>query len=96
MAAGDRIVVTDTAGVLIGAVTDLSGVAGLAVAPDGAHVFAALHDSHEVVEIDTTTLVVTRRIDLAAYPCPTDLALSGEVLWTAYGCEPDLLPSNVT
>ncbi|MFD1539350.1 hypothetical protein [Nonomuraea guangzhouensis] len=87
--AEDRIVVTDTDGALIGAVTDLPGVAGLAAAPDGTHVFAALHDSHEVVEIDTATLVVTRRIDFAAYPCPTKLALSGEVLWTAYGCDPD-------
>lgn len=85
--AGDRVVVTDTEGVLLGAVTGLAGVEGLVAAPDGAHAYAALPGSHEVVEIDAAALAVTRRIDFTAYPCPTDLALSGETLWTAHGCE---------
>ncbi|MDA0643493.1 MULTISPECIES: hypothetical protein [Nonomuraea] len=83
----DRIVVADTSGELVGAITDLAGPAGLAAAPDGTRVYAALYESHEVIEIDTATLAVTRRIDFAAHPCPVSLSLSGDVLWTAYGCD---------
>ncbi|WP_345577410.1 hypothetical protein [Nonomuraea rosea] len=85
--AGDRVVVTDTEGALLGAITDLAGVDDVVVTPDGAHAYAALPDSHEVVEIDTAALAVTRRIDFAAYSCLTDLALSGQTLWTAHGCD---------
>ncbi|MFC5820396.1 hypothetical protein [Nonomuraea harbinensis] len=89
VSAGDRIVVTDADGVLVGAITDLVDVAGLAAAPDGMHVYAALHDSHEVIEIDSATLAIIRRIDFAAYPCPTRLVMSDGLLWAAYGCERD-------
>lgn len=86
VANGDRIVVADTDGELVDAITGLSGAYGLAMAPDGAHLYAALIDSSEVIEIDTATLAINRRIDLAAYSCPTNLALFGDWLWVGHGC----------
>jgi DNA-binding beta-propeller fold protein YncE len=86
VSARDRIVVTDTDGALIGYITDLSYVVGLTVTPDGTRVYAALRDSNEVIEIDASSLAITRRFDFAAYPCPYRLSLSGSVLWTGHGC----------
>ncbi|MFI6594677.1 hypothetical protein ACIBHX_00425 [Nonomuraea sp. NPDC050536] len=83
---GDRIAVTDAKGQLVGAITSLSDAYGLAMAPDGAHLYAALIGPRQVIEIDTASLEITRRIDLAAYPCPTNLARSGDWLWVGYGC----------
>ncbi|MFG1958384.1 hypothetical protein [Nonomuraea sp. NPDC049028] len=85
--AGDRVVVTDTEGVLIGAVTGLAGVDDVVAAPDGSRAYATLPGSSEVVEIDATALAVTRRFDFTAYSCLSDLALSGQTLWTAHGCD---------
>ncbi|YCK38335.1 hypothetical protein ACNF49_31055 [Actinomadura sp. ATCC 39365] len=85
-AARDRIVVADTGGAVTGAVTGLSGADGLALTPDGSRLFAALSGSNQVAEINVADLTVTRRIDLAAYPCPTHLSLSGDRLWVGYGC----------
>ncbi|WP_329428044.1 hypothetical protein OG339_01290 [Streptosporangium sp. NBC_01495] len=39
-----------------------------------------------MIEIDTVTVTVTRRIDLTAYPCPSNLALAYDRLWIGYGC----------
>ncbi|MGW5159220.1 hypothetical protein ACWEPN_27400 [Nonomuraea wenchangensis] len=87
VATADRVLVAGTDGVLLGSITGLAGVKGLVATPDGAHAYAALPDSNEVVELDATALTVTRRIDLAAAPCPTELMLSGETLWVAHACE---------
>ncbi|MEV4457767.1 WD40 repeat domain-containing protein [Microbispora sp. NPDC049633] len=83
---GDRIAVTDPEGTLIGAVTGLSGAEGLAITPDATRLYAALRGSNEVAEIDTGSLTVTRRFDLAEDRCPTHLSLSGDRLWVGYGC----------
>ncbi|MEU6727247.1 hypothetical protein ABZ917_26400 [Nonomuraea wenchangensis] len=86
VALADRIAVANSRGELTGSITDLPGAVGLATAPDGRRVYAALHDSNEVAEIDAADLTITRRIDLAAYPCPTNLSISGDRLWVGYGC----------
>ncbi|MFF4623350.1 LVIVD repeat-containing protein [Nonomuraea jabiensis] len=39
-----------------------------------------------MAEIDTSGPTVTRRINLASYPCPSKLSLSGNRLWVGYGC----------
>ncbi|MEU0484293.1 WD40 repeat domain-containing protein [Streptosporangium sp. NPDC006013] len=83
---GDRIIVANTDGELVDEITGLSDAYGLAMAPDGAHLYAALIGPKQVLEIDTATLAITRRIDLDAYPCPTNLAQSGDWLWVGYGC----------
>ncbi|MFB4267771.1 hypothetical protein [Nonomuraea sp. GTA35] len=87
VSAENQIVVADTAGELSGAITGLSGAQGLAMRPDGTRLYAALRGSNEVVEIDTATLAITRRIGLASNPCPSYLALSGDRLWVGYGCQ---------
>ncbi|MEV6149755.1 hypothetical protein AB0L53_05380 [Nonomuraea sp. NPDC052129] len=86
VSASDRIVVADTNGALTGAVTGLSNAQDLVVTPDGARLYAALSGSDEVAEIDTATLAVTRRFDVAAHRCPQHLSLSGARLWVGYGC----------
>ncbi|MGW2215950.1 hypothetical protein ACWCSD_13255 [Nonomuraea sp. NPDC001684] len=82
----DRIVVTDSRGLSTGTVTGLSGAAGLASTQDGTRLYAALSGSNEVAEIDTSGPTITRRINLASYPCPSKLSLSGDRLWVGYGC----------
>jgi YVTN family beta-propeller protein len=86
VAADNRIIVADTRGALTGAITGLSGAVSLAMTPDGTRLYAALIDSNQVAEIDTAALTITRRIDLTAYPCPSNLALSGSRLWVGHGC----------
>ncbi|MFD0476320.1 YncE family protein [Nonomuraea thailandensis] len=86
VAADDRIVVTKSDGALIDTISGLSGAVALSVADNGRKVYAALRDSHEVIEIDIATLAITKRIDLTAHPCPSTLAQSYERLWVGYGC----------
>ncbi|MEV5555808.1 hypothetical protein AB0L44_19300 [Nonomuraea wenchangensis] len=86
VAADDRIVVTDLDGEAVTTIGGLSGVTALS-APDGARkVYATLSGTHEVIEIDTATVAVTRRIDLSAYPCPSTMAQAHNRLWIGYGC----------
>ncbi|GGL18911.1 hypothetical protein Sme01_47700 [Sphaerisporangium melleum] len=86
VAADDRIIVTSLDGRLIDTIGGLSGAVALAAPDGGRKVYAALRDSHEVIEIDTVTVTITRRIDLAAYPCPSNLVQSYDRLWVGYGC----------
>ncbi|MEV4798557.1 hypothetical protein AB0K18_00980 [Nonomuraea sp. NPDC049421] len=86
VAADDRIVVTDSGGTLIDTIGGLAGAVALSVADNGRRVYAALRDSHEVIEVDIATLAITKRVDLAAYPCPSTLAQSYERIWVGYGC----------
>lgn len=86
--ADDRVIVADATGTPTGdVITGLSGVRQLAMAQDGARLYAALSGSNEVAEIDTATLAVTRRLDLSSHPCPVSLALLGERLWVGHGCD---------
>jgi WD40 repeat protein len=86
VATDDRIIVADTEGTLTSAITGLSEVRDLVTTPDGTRLYAAVRGSHEVTEINTADLAITRRIDLTAYPCPGRLALSGNWLWVSHGC----------
>ncbi|MEV0231610.1 hypothetical protein [Nonomuraea sp. NPDC050786] len=82
----DRIVVADTQGAVTGTITGVSDITSLVATPDGSHVYAALRYEHQVVEINPADLTIVRRFDLAAYACPTRLALSGQWLWVAFSC----------
>jgi YVTN family beta-propeller protein len=57
--------------------------AGLAVAPDGKHLYAALDEVDEVDEIDTATRVVSRAIALPGRPFGLALDDRGERLYVA-------------
>lgn len=83
---GEKLVVVGTDGELLGQVGGLTDASGLAMTQDGGHLYAALTESRQVAEIDSATLQITRSIDLAAYPCPSHLARSGDRLWVGYGC----------
>lgn len=89
ISAKDRVIVADHQARLTGAVMDLPSVADLALTPDGTRLYAALRDSHQIAEIDTGSLTVTRRIALNEYPCPSRLALLGTRLYVGHGCNPD-------
>jgi YVTN family beta-propeller protein len=86
VSAGNQIIVADSGGNVTGAITGLSQVHGLALTRDGTRLYAALHGSDEVAEIDTATLTITRRIRVDAHPCPSTLALTGDRLWIGHGC----------
>ncbi|GLW25008.1 YncE family protein [Microbispora triticiradicis] len=86
VAADDRIVVASYDGRPIDTISGLSGAVALSVSDGARKVYAALRDSNEVIEIDTATATITRRIDLSAYPCPSHLAQSHDRLWIGYGC----------
>ncbi|WP_433436137.1 hypothetical protein [Nonomuraea sp. CA-141351] len=89
ISAKDRVIVADHEARLTGAVTDLPSVGDLALTSDGTRLYATLRDSHQIAEIDTGSLTVTRRIALNAYPCPSHLALLGTRLYVGYGCGAD-------
>jgi hypothetical protein len=86
ISAADRIAVADTQGSIIDTIRDLPGVSELALAADGSRLYAAVKDANQIAEIDTDSLAITRRIDLAAYPCPSTLSLSGSRLYVGHGC----------
>ncbi|MEU3168485.1 hypothetical protein [Streptosporangium sp. NPDC006930] len=86
VAAGDQIVVAPIDGKVIDTIPGLSGAVALASPGVGRKVYAALRDSHEVIEIDTATLAITKRIDLTAHPCPSSLAQEYDRLWIGFGC----------
>ncbi|MFF4991898.1 hypothetical protein ACFY19_32285 [Streptosporangium saharense] len=86
VAADDQIVVASIDGKVIGTVPGLSGAVALAAPKAGRKVYAALRDSHEVIEIDIVTLAITKRIDLTDYPCPSSLAQEYDRLWIGFGC----------
>jgi sugar lactone lactonase YvrE len=87
VAAVDRLIIADTAGTVTGTIGDLPGAVGLALSPDGSRAYLALRDANQVAVVDPARRRIVRRIDLAAYSCPSNLALSGGRLWVAYGCD---------
>ncbi|MEU7846316.1 hypothetical protein AB0B74_10135 [Micromonospora parva] len=91
ISANDRIVVADTNGAFTGSITGLANPTGLAAAPDGDRVYAALSGSNEIAEINAATLEVVRRIGLADYPSPANLSLDGDQLWVGYGVKNDFV-----
>ncbi|WP_182877924.1 hypothetical protein [Microbispora sp. H10670] len=86
VAADDRIVVASYDGRPVDTISGLPGAVALPVSDGARKVYAALRDSNEVIEIDTATVTITRRIDLSAYPCPSTLTQSHNRLWIGYGC----------
>lgn len=87
VAAVDRLVVADAAGTVTATMGGLPGAVGLALTPDARRAYVALRNANQVAEVDLARLRIVRRIDLAGYPCPSNLALSGGRLWVGYGCD---------
>ncbi|MBO1337453.1 Ig-like domain repeat protein [Streptomyces sp. VRA16 Mangrove soil] len=82
---GGRILATDYAGTLVDSVSGLGTVSDLAVSDDGATLYAAVRDTHEIVALDAATLDVVRRYPVATDTGPTYVAFSAGKVWFTYG-----------
>ena len=73
-------------GSLKGTVAGQTGARGLALAPDGSAVYAALDGTGAVSRISTTTLSETARYPLGVGNCVSNVAFAGSTLYVSYGC----------
>ncbi|MGK4584843.1 hypothetical protein [Kitasatospora sp. HPMI-4] len=79
------ILVTDFSGQTVTTIANESGATGLALAPDGSTVYAALADGDAVSAIDTTTLAETARYATGAGTHPESVAYTAGKIWFGYG-----------
>ncbi|WP_353943867.1 Ig-like domain repeat protein [Streptomyces sp. HUAS MG91] len=84
-ASGGKILALDYTGRLVDSVSDLGALSDLTVSDDGATVYAAVRDSHEIVALDAATLDVVRRYPVATDTGPTYVAFSAGKAWFTYG-----------
>ncbi|MFI7011553.1 Ig-like domain repeat protein [Streptomyces sp. NPDC050145] len=82
---GGRIVAADFSGALVDAVAGVGDVSDLAVSDDGATLYAALRDDHEIVALDAATLDVVKRWAIPTDTGPTHVAFSAGKVWFTYG-----------
>ncbi|MFD4523804.1 Ig-like domain repeat protein [Streptomyces sp. NPDC058470] len=80
-----RIHAANYSGTLLDTVSGLGTVAGLTVSDDGATLYAALPNSHEIVAIDAATLDVETRYTVPTDTGPRSLAFAGGKVWFTYG-----------
>ncbi|WP_406457847.1 Ig-like domain repeat protein [Streptomyces sp. NBC_01622] len=79
------VAATDYSGNVLASVGGIKGVSDLAVSEDGATVYAAAQDTHEIVAIDAATLDVKARYPVATGEGPRYLAVSAGKVWFTYG-----------
>ncbi|MDN3023582.1 WD40 repeat domain-containing protein [Streptomyces sp. S.PB5] len=84
-ASTNRIAVTDDAGSLIGTLTGLPQVLGLALSPDDSTLYAAVHGADKIVAYDTATLAQTAEYATGTGTTPSSLAHADGKLWFGYG-----------
>ncbi|MFB6942827.1 MULTISPECIES: YncE family protein [unclassified Streptomyces] len=86
---GDRsagkILAADYSGALVGSVSGVGAVSDLAVSDDGATLYAAAENSHEIVALDAATLGVKTRYAVATDTGPRHIAFAGGRVWFTYG-----------
>jgi hypothetical protein len=86
---GDRsagtVLAADYSGALVGSVSGVSEVSGLALSDDGATLYAAAAGSHEIVALDAATLDVKARYAVATTKGPRYVAFAGGKVWFTYG-----------
>ncbi|AXI78477.1 YncE family protein [Peterkaempfera bronchialis] len=80
-----KILAADYTGALVGSVSGISRVAGLALSDDGATLYAAAEGSHEIVALDAATLHVKARYRVATDTGPRHVAFAGGKVWFTYG-----------
>ncbi|MBQ0849077.1 hypothetical protein J8N05_12770 [Streptomyces sp. BH-SS-21] len=78
------VVATDHDGEVIKTVEGLDGARGMTLAADESRLYVALPDADAIAEIDTTTLIETRRFPTGTDTEPENLALVGGRLWFSY------------
>ena len=73
-------------GTLKSTVSGQTGASGVAVAPDGSAVYAALDGTGSVSRISTSTLTETARYALGVGTCVSSVTFAGPTLYVGYGC----------
>ncbi|WP_262059391.1 YncE family protein [Streptomyces sp. STR69] len=79
------VAATDYSGNVLASVGGIKGVSDLAVSDDGATIYAAAQETHEIVAIDAATLDVKARYPVATGKGPRYLAFSAGKVWFTYG-----------
>ncbi|MFE6893426.1 YncE family protein [Streptomyces sp. NPDC057694] len=82
---GGKILAVDYTGKLVDSTSGLGALSDIAVSDDGATLYAAVRDSHEIVALDAATLDVVRRYPVATDTGPTYVAFSAGKAWFTYG-----------
>ena len=84
-AADGRILATDYNGTLVDLNVGFGSVSDLALSDDGATLYAALPNTHEIVALDAATLDVKTRYSVPTDTGPRHLAFAGGKVWFSYG-----------
>jgi hypothetical protein len=79
------VAATDYSANVLASAGGISGVSDLAVSDDGATIYAAAQETHEIVAIDAATLDVKARYPVATGKGPRYLAFSAGKVWFTYG-----------
>jgi hypothetical protein len=75
------IVVLNYSGQIVNTITGEGGASQMAVDTANHTLYVALHDQTAISEINTQTLIETKRFSTAPYPNPTSLVIAGGKLW---------------
>ncbi|MFF2331723.1 MULTISPECIES: YncE family protein [unclassified Streptomyces] len=81
----NQIVVTDSTGQVVTALTGLPQVRDLELSPDSSTLYAALYGADKIVAFDTATLTQTAEYPTGDKTIPSRLALADGKLWFGYG-----------
>ncbi|MER5431103.1 Ig-like domain repeat protein [Streptomyces sp. NPDC002588] len=82
--ANGRILATDYSGTLVDLNVGFGDVSDLAVADDGATLYAALPAGHAIVALDAATLEIKSTYDIGVGAEPHQVAFAGGRLWFSY------------
>ncbi|MEH0420261.1 YncE family protein [Streptomyces sp. B21-083] len=80
-----KILAADYTGALVDSVSGLGRVSDLTVSDDGATLYAAVQDLHEIVALDAATLDVKVRYTVPTNTGPRYVAFAGGKVWFTYG-----------
>ncbi|MET7450586.1 Ig-like domain repeat protein [Streptomyces sp. NPDC005574] len=80
-----RIVAATYSGSLVDSVSGIGQISDLALSEDGATLYAAAPDLHEIVALDAATLDVKHRYTVSTTTGPRHVAFAGGKLWFSYG-----------
>ncbi|WP_327409490.1 Ig-like domain repeat protein [Streptomyces sp. NBC_01281] len=83
--ANGTVVAADYSGAVLGSIKGVTGVSDLAVSDDGATVYAAAPEIHEIWAIDANTLGLKARYTVPTTTGPRHVAFSGGKVWFSYG-----------
>ncbi|MER5656919.1 Ig-like domain repeat protein [Streptomyces sp. NPDC002131] len=83
--ANGTVVAADYSGAVLGSIKGVTGVSDLAVSDDGATVYAAAPEIHEIWAIDASTLGLKARYTVPTTTGPRHVAFSGGKVWFSYG-----------